>query len=618
MLELNINIMNWNPRGLNCPKRRDVVSDLVASSSCQIVCLQESKMEHVDAFTAAHLGGHRLRQYAQRPAIGTRGGILLLWDDSKVMASNITQGSFFLSATMSIVGSDITFKLTTVYGPTRANLKDAFFAEIVAEKPPPGTRWVVTGDFNQVFRARDKNRNNSNRSRIVRFRNALNTCGLKEIHLQNRKYTWSNEQQDPTMSKLDGFFCNEDWDLTFSKHILNALSSSLSDHCPLLLANDSGPKRPRTFRFENFWVKMPGFQDTVNEAWNSESIHREPCQRLFHKLKKTGMSLRRWSKKLFSKAKVELHMALEVILRLDIAQENRALSNEERDLRARLKRRIVGLAALERTRKRQASRVTNLKDGDANTRYFHLKVNARRRKNHIHRLKHNNGWVTEHAQKKEIIHSHFEAVIKKGPPRSYNINWSSIPTTQCDLSELDAPFTEEEVKLAVDNTASDKAPGPDGFTGAFFKTCWNTIKGDIMAVINQFSSLHYNNLHWLNSANIALLPKKEGAEEVSDFRPISLIHAIAKLIAKMMAARLAPHMNKLVSNAQSAFIKKRSIHDNFLYVKNLARKLHKSKKATLLFKLDIKKAFDSVRWDYLMDLLCHMGFPSKFRDWRNM
>jgi mannosylglycoprotein endo-beta-mannosidase len=82
----------------------------------------------------------------------------------------------------------------------------------------------------------------------------------------------------------------------------------------------------------------------------------------------------------------------------------------------------------------------------------------------------------------------------------------------------------------------------------------------------------------------------------------------------MMAARLGPHMNSLVSNAQSAFIKKRSIHDNFLYVNNLARKLHKTKTPTLLFKLDIKKAFDSVRWDYLMDVLQHLGFPSKFWD----
>jgi hypothetical protein len=180
------------------------------------------------------------------------------------------------------------------------------------------------------------------------------------------------------------------------------------------------------------------------------------------------------------------------------------------------------------------------------------------------------------------------------------------------LSGLDAPFSEEEVKAVVDNTASDKAPGPDGFTGAFFKSCWGIIKGDILAVVSQFSNLRTNNLRWLNFANIVLLPKKEGAEEVTDFQPISLIHAVAKLIAKMMATRLASHMDKLVSNAQSAFIKKRSIHDNFHYVRSLVRKLHIARKASLLFKLDIKKAFDSVRWDYLMDLLQHLGFPPKF------
>lgn len=162
---------------------------------------------------------------------------------------------------------------------------------------------------------------------------------------------------------------------------------------------------------------------------------------------------------------------------------------------------------------------------------------------------------------------------------------------------------------------SDKAPGPDGFTGAFFKDCWEIIKGDIMNAVNHFSSLHTSNLHWLNSANIALIPKKDEAECISDFRPISLIHAIAKIIAKVMASRLAPHMQNLVSNTQSAFIKKRSIHDNFTYVRSLARKFHRNKTPTLLFKLDIKKAFDSVRWDFLLDLLRHLGFPSRFRDW---
>uniref|UniRef100_A0A453JJ25 Uncharacterized protein n=1 Tax=Aegilops tauschii subsp. strangulata TaxID=200361 RepID=A0A453JJ25_AEGTS len=85
-----------------------------------------------------------------------------------------------------IRASDSSFKITSVYGPTDSASKDAFFAELLSQKPPPGVAWLATGDFHQIYRARDKNKRNVNRSRINRFRAALQSCELKEIHLQNR------------------------------------------------------------------------------------------------------------------------------------------------------------------------------------------------------------------------------------------------------------------------------------------------------------------------------------------------------------------------------------------------------------------------------------------------
>jgi hypothetical protein len=236
-------------------------------------------------------------------------------------------------------------------------------------------------------------------------------------------------------------------------------------------------------------------------------------------------------------------------------------------------------------------------------------------KNHMHRLKHNNGWVTEHINKEKIIHDHFASAMGRANTRDLDLKWENFHFGGVDLEGIDAPFTEEETREAIRQMPSDKAPGPDGYTGAFFKKCWGIIKDDLMRAINHFNNLHMSHLQWVNSANIVLLPKKEEAETIFDYRPISLIHAIAKIIAKMIAIRLAPHMNDLVSNAQSAFIKRRSIHDNFMYVRNLARRLHKSKIPSLLFKLDIRKAFDSVRWDFIMELLKRHGFPPRFRDW---
>ena len=468
----------------------------------------------------------------------------------------------------------------------RAIKKRFFFEELVAHKPGHGGKWLVNGDFNQIYRARDKNKRNVNRNRINRFRATLHGCDLREIHLQNRRFTWSNERQNPTMSKLDSVFCNAEWDIEFQNHILHALSSSLSDHCPMLLAPIIGPKKPRSFKFENFWIKMPGFQETVSDAWAASTPHYEPCQILFHKLRTTAVRLRKWSQSFSSNARLHLHMALQIILRLDIAQESRSLSPEEFDLRKRLKRRVISLAVLERARKRQCAHIRNLKEGDANTKFFHLKINGRRRKNFIHKLSNGAGWVTKHEDKENIMYQHFTTALSKGPRRTTDFNWQLLHFTDCDLSSLGDEMTDEEVIAAIKAMPSDKAPGPDGFTGAFFKSCWPIIKDDLMKVISAYSSLHADNFHWLNSANVVLLPKKEGAEAITDFRPISLIHAVAKIVAKVMAMRLTPFMNILVSRAQSAFIKSRCIHDNFMYVRNYARRLQRTNTPSLLLKLN--------------------------------
>ena len=102
---------------------------------------------------------------------------------------------------------------------------------------------------------------------------------------------------------------------------------------------------------------------------------------------------------------------------------------------------------------------------------------------------------------------------------------------------------------------------------------------------------------------------------MGDYRPISLSHSVAKLISKMLATRLSSDLDTLVSRAQSAFIKRRSIQDNFLYTQNIIRELHRAGKPTLFLKLDIAKAFDTVRWDYLQEVLEQLGFGQRWRKW---
>jgi hypothetical protein len=83
--------------------------------------------------------------------------------------------------------------------------------------------------------------------------------------------------------------------------------------------------------------------------------------------------------------------------------------------------------------------------------------------------------------------------------------------------------------------SQDKAPGPDGFTGHFFKFCWTLIRSDIMAAIDSIYNCRSQDLNLLNKANIVLIPEKEGVESIGDYRSISLIHGIAKILTKVLA-----------------------------------------------------------------------------------
>jgi hypothetical protein len=169
------------------------------------------------------------------------------------------------------------------------------------------------------------------------------------------------------------------------------------------------------------------------------------------------------------------------------------------------------------------------------------------------------------------------------------------------------------VLTAIQETTAEKASGPDGYIGTFYKQNWALIKQDLLVALDFFFQLHDQHLAHLNTAHVVLLPKKNDAKEVRDFRPISLIHSTAKLISKLLAIRLSGELNSMVSRAQSAFI--RSIQDNFIYTQNLIKTLHRSKQPGIFLKLDIAKAFDSVRWDYLMEVLRQFGFGTRWRGW---
>lgn len=201
-------------------------------------------------------------------------------------------------------------------------------------------------------------------------------------------------------------------------------------------------------------------------------MERKPCplENLALRFRATTRGLQSWSNKKIGHLNSQVAIAKEIVHQLEIAQDSRTLTSRELWLWNILKKHSLALASLIWTVARLRSRIGWLKEGDANTALFHLHARHCKRKNFIVRLCTEDRIATTHEDKVEVLLDFYSNLIGSREQREHTIDVNSLGITRHDLELLDAPISEEEVWNTVKSLPSDKAPGPDGFTGRFYKT----------------------------------------------------------------------------------------------------------------------------------------------------
>ena len=119
----------------------------------------------------------------------------------------------------------------------------------------------------------------------------------------------------------------------------------------------------------------------------------------------------------------------------------------------------------------------------------------------------------------------------------------------------------------------------------------------------------------VNATFLVLVPKRGGAEDLKDFRPISLVGSLYKLLAKVLANRIKKVMGKVISESQNAFVEGRQILDAVLIANEAVDSRLKDNMGGVLCKLDIEKAYDRVSWSFLLVVLKEMGFGERWIKW---
>eukprot|EP00253_Pinus_taeda_P023537 PITA_23537 len=173
------------------------------------------------------------------------------------------------------------------------------------------------------------------------------------------------------------------------------------------------------------------------------------------------------------------------------------------------------------------------------------------------------------------------------------------------------PITEKEIINVIWAMEADKAPGPDGFTIHFFKTCWHIIKADLQKMIRGFMTKSKIG-GGTNSTYLVLIPKDTNPETFSRFRPISLCNASYKVLAKLLANRIKPLLKRVITNSQSGFVEGRHILDNVIQVQETIHSSRQRKEKGMVIKLDMENVFDRVNCNFLSKVLITFGFSPFF------
>ncbi|KAJ9680532.1 hypothetical protein PVL29_019761 [Vitis rotundifolia] len=437
------------------------------------------------------------------------------------------------------------------------------------------------------------------------------------MSLHGGPFTWTGGLNGLSRSRLDRFLISEEWENRFSGVIQCSLPRPVSDHYPILLDGGGVRRGPIPFRFENMWLKENGFKDLLKGWWQGFNYSGSYSFILTEKLKALKIKLKEWNTEVFGKVEINKRLALDKVSYWDNQEQQRALNDWESEARKEAKEDFKKWVLMEEISWRQKSRQTWLKEGDKNTGFFHKMANSNRRKNCLKKIKVDGTWLSEDQDIQRGVVRAFQSLLSDPGgwrPSVNNLEFDSIGAEEA--ARLELMFTVEEVFLALSELNGDKAPGPDGFTLAFWHFCWDFTKDEIMGFFKDFFE-RGKFVRSLNTTFLVLIPKKGGAEDLTDFRPISLVGSLYKLLAKVLANRLKKVVGKVVSTTQNAFVEGRQILDAALIANEVIDSLLKRKESGVLCKLDLEKAYDRINWDFLLSVMKKMGFGEKWAGWIN-
>lgn len=607
-------IIIWNSCGIGGRDKKSCARSLVRKFNLDILGILETKLENIDDCTINSIWGRHSRDWFAVPSLGLSGGILCIWNTTSFCVSNcsVAMNGRILNIEGVLSRYNLECMVSLVYAPNDGLLKKEVWDYLVSFTNSISKPWCLAGDFNETLSPSDRKGSSKISSSMLSFKMCVDSCGLIELPLNGKKFTWSRGN---AASRIDRMFVTGDWLQHLPSSTLYGLPKNFSDHRPLHMLVDSTNWGPKPVRMMNCWWLNSEFVKMVQLYWNTASNSSSGKRSMAVALKLLKDRCKNWSRDVVGNTSSKISsLEIEADI-LDSQRESRDLSADELRRSNIISANLRTLYRMQESAWHQKSRVQWCKLGDRNTRFFHLSATTRQKKNQIFSLDVDGATLTKPGDVKMVVFNFFSKLYSfTDRPRASCNNLNFLKLQPSSSTALELPFSADEVKTAVWDCEGNKAPGPDGINFFFIKKSWNIIGGDIVQMVDEF---YRTNIlpPGINSSFVTLIPKVKGANKLQDFRPISLVGSLYKIISKLLASRVKRVLPEVISDHQNAFIKGRQILDSVLIANEAINFMKKEKGKGYLFKLDFHKAFDSVLWDYVNEVMASMGFGSRWRGW---
>jgi hypothetical protein len=440
---------------------------------------------------------------------GKGGGLALYWSDL-IKVDILSYGMHHIDTLIWDGNHHAAWRGTFIYGEPRAHDRHIMWELIRRIKPRSQAPWVMIGDFNEaLWQSEHFSSTKRTEPHMRYFREILSHCDLHDLSYVGQPWTFSNKQAAGKNVKvrLDHAVASPSWMSWFPTASLWHISSSRSDHCPIFLDADDenkGMAHQHIDRYQMMWEREESLYDEVKNAWK-ETGAMQNLGHVRNSLKGVMTSLKRWSQAKFGVVSKEIKKIRKRMEELIVQNP----SEDQPELNG-LRERMDKLLHREEIMWLQRSRVSWLREGDRNTKYFHRKAVGRAKKNKIKSLRKTDGHITKQKVEMECMACNFFKELYRAAPmvQSQEVLDLVQPKITAEINEaLCKDFWDKEIIDAMFQIGPLKAPCLDGFPARFFQRHWDTLKSDVISGVRKFFETGRLPPS-VNETTIVLIPKR--------------------------------------------------------------------------------------------------------------